>query len=167
MGSPRWAVWQLVSSSQWRSCSRASGWLRDVLVTVLEAMPWPCALTGHQSILSPELNDFAPLTFLHDHPETSCQCFKYVTLNCEHLLALHQVISFSILSPAPREGWGVGWTCMKRDAASCKHQRRYTNALLNLMSLLVTAIVLINNAKANVRLWKFAAAGCCYFVYTK
>lgn len=41
---------------------------------------------------------------------------------------------------------------MKRDAASCKHQRRYTNALLNLMSLLVTAIVLINNAKANVRL---------------
>lgn len=56
---------------------------------------------------------------------------------------------------------------MKRDAASCKHQRRYPNALLNLMSLLVTAIVLINNSKANVRLRKFAAAGCCYFVYTK
>lgn len=33
------------------------------------------------------------------------------------------------------------------------------NALLNLMSILITAIVLINNSKASGRLWECAAAG--------
>lgn len=42
---------------------------------------------------------------------------------------------------------------------SCKHQRCSMNALLNLMSILITATVLINNSKANGRLWECAAAG--------
>lgn len=68
---------------------------------------------------------------------------------------------FVLFSPDPWECWNGsrGLSEGREMLLSCKHQRCKMNALLNLMSILITAIVLINNSKANGRLWEGAAAG--------